>query len=136
MSGRRISVYTEGFAHANPVPAACRIGPFLFSGVITGRDQRDRSLPPTLDEQCALMFQAIRSVAEAGGGTVDDIVKVTVWLADLGDRAALNREWTAMFPDPQDRPTRHALAGSLEAGKLIECEFVAVIGDKPSGGDG
>jgi 2-iminobutanoate/2-iminopropanoate deaminase len=123
----RVSIYTEGFAHANPVPAACRIGPFLFSGVITGRDQRDRSLPATLDEQCALMFRAMRAVVEAGGGTVGDIAKVTVWLADLGDRAALNREWEAMFPDPQDRPTRHALAGTLEAGKLIECEFVAVL---------
>jgi 2-iminobutanoate/2-iminopropanoate deaminase len=125
---RRTSIYTEGFAHANPVPAACRIGPFLLSGVITGRNQADRSLPPTIDEQCALMFQAIRSVVEAGGGVVGDIAKLTVWLADLGDRAALNREWEAMFPDPEDRPTRHALAGQLEPGKLIECEFVAIVG--------
>lgn len=124
---RRLSVYAGGFAHANPVPAACRKGPFLFSGVITGRDQRDRSLPPTLNEQCALMFSAVRSVAEAGGGTVADIVKLTVWLADLGDRAALNREWEAMFPDPKDRPTRHAMKGELVSGKLIECEFVAVL---------
>ena len=124
---RRVSVYTEGFAHANPVPAACRVGPFLFSGVITGRSQVDRSLPATLDEQCALMFQAIEAVVRAGGGDTGDIVKVTVWLADLADRAALNREWEAMFPDPADRPTRHALKGELEAGKLIECEFVAVL---------
>jgi 2-iminobutanoate/2-iminopropanoate deaminase len=124
---RRLSVYADGFAHANPVPAACRKGPFLFSGVITGRDQRDRSLPPTLDEQCALMFGAIRSVVEAGGGAVGDIVKLTIWLADLGDRDALNWEWQAMFPDPEDRPTRHALKGELESGKLIECEFVAVL---------
>lgn len=125
---RRVSVYAEGFAHANPVPAACRKGPFLFSGVITGRDQRDRSLPPTIGEQTALVFRAVRSVVEAGGGTTEDIVKMTFWLADVGDRQALNTEWQAMFPDPDNRPTRHAIQGVLEPGKLIECDFVAVLG--------
>lgn len=123
----RFSIYAEGFAHANPVPAACRKGPFLFSGVITGRDQSDRSLPPSTDEQTALVFRAVRSVVEAGGGTTDDIVKMTFWLADLGDRVALNREWEAMFPDRANRPTRHALQGALEPGKRIECDFVAML---------
>jgi 2-iminobutanoate/2-iminopropanoate deaminase len=126
-------VYSEGFAHANPVPAAYRAGPLLFSGVITGRDQATRELPPSLDEQCERMFRAIRAVVEAGGGSTDDIAKVTVWLSDLGDRSALNAEWVRMFPDPQKRPTRHALQGALEPGKLIECEFVAFIsGPEPS----
>lgn len=125
---QRTSVYAAGFAHANPVPAACRKGPFLFSGVITGRDQRDRSLPATVEEQTTLLFEAVRAVVQAGGGTTDDIVKMTFWLADLGDRAALNREWEALFPDPASRPTRHAIQGALEAGKLIECDFVAVLG--------
>jgi enamine deaminase RidA (YjgF/YER057c/UK114 family) len=123
----RESVYTEGFAHANPVPAAAKKGPFLFSGVITGREAGTRRIPPTVDEQTALVFQHIREVVTAGGGTIDDIVQVTFWIADLGDREALNREWTAMFPDPTQRPTRHALAGQLETGKLIECDFVAVL---------
>lgn len=126
--GVRGPIYAEGFAHANPVPAAYRAGPFLFSGVITGRDQATRALPETLEEQCERMFAAVRAVVEAGGGTTGDIAKVTVWLADLADRAALNAEWLRMFPDPERRPTRHALQGMLEPGKLIECEFVAFLG--------
>jgi enamine deaminase RidA (YjgF/YER057c/UK114 family) len=120
-------VYAEGFSHANPVPGAYRVGPFVFSGVITGRDQRDRSMPGTLGEQAAAMFAALRAVVEAAGGTPDDVVKVTVWLADLGRKDVLNREWVALFPDAARRPTRHALQGALEGGKLIECEFVAVL---------
>jgi 2-iminobutanoate/2-iminopropanoate deaminase len=127
MSITRGPVDADGFGHASPIPAAYRVGPWLLSGVITGRYQTDRSIPPTLAEQAELMFAAMRSVVEAGGGTTADIAKVTVWLADLAEKDALNKQWVAMFPDPATRPTRHALQGILEQGKLIECEFVAYI---------
>jgi 2-iminobutanoate/2-iminopropanoate deaminase len=84
-------------------------------------------MPGTLEAQAAAMFAALRAVVEAAGGTPADVVKVTVWLADLGRQDALNREWVALFPDAAKRPARHALQGTLDGGKLIECEFVAVL---------
>ena len=58
MSNRK-SIYSEAFVHANPVPAACRIGNMVFSGVIYGRDPQTRQVPDDLDGQCALMFAHI-----------------------------------------------------------------------------
>jgi 2-iminobutanoate/2-iminopropanoate deaminase len=124
---RRRSIHTAGFSHANPVPAASRIGPFVFSGAITGRDPQTREMPPDLDTQCATMFRHIREIVEAAGGTTGDIAKLTVWLRDHRDRDALNREWLAMFPDPQSRPARHALPAPDDGGTLIRCEFVAIL---------
>ena len=124
---RRQSVYLDEFAHANPIPAACRVGDVVMSGIITGRDAATGRPAATLDEQCSLVFQNLRAVVEAAGAGLDDVVKVTVWLADRSDREALNREWLAMFPDPADRPARQAHPAELGGGVLIACDVTAVL---------
>ena len=128
---RRTSIYAPGFSHANPVPAACRIGPLVFSGAITGRDPATRSMPADLDTQCANMFANVREIVAASGASPGDIVKMTVWLRDFRDRSALNREWQALFPDPADRPARHALAAEFDGDMLVQCDFVAVLDVSP-----
>ncbi|GAA2697605.1 RidA family protein [Actinoplanes palleronii] len=131
MTTRRRSVHVGGFAHVNPVPAASRIDRFVFSGAITGRDPRTRAMPADLAGQCANMFGHVREIVEAAGGSTDDIVKMTVWLRDLRDRDALNEQWTAMFPDPDSRPARHALAATFDGDTLVQCDFIAVLEDSP-----
>ncbi|WP_062516293.1 RidA family protein [Demequina gelatinilytica] len=124
---RRTSIHLPGFTHANPIPAASRIGAHLYSGVLTGRDPVSREMPPDLEDQCANVFIQVRSLMAAAGGRLDDIVKMTFWLADYRDREALNREWVAMFPDPDDRPARQAMAATLDGGCLIQCDLVAIL---------
>jgi enamine deaminase RidA (YjgF/YER057c/UK114 family) len=126
---RRRSIHVGGFGHVNPVPAASRIGCFVFSGAITGRDPETREMPTDLDTQCVNMFRHVREIAEAAGGSTDDIVKMTIWLRDYRDRDALNWQWEAMFPDPDSRPARHALAATFDGHMLVQCDFIAVLGD-------
>lgn len=128
----RVSVEMPGFSHANPIPAASRIGGLLFSGALTGRDPGTRELPDDLDTQCRNVFVHVRTLMRAAGGTTDDIVKMTFWLVDLRDRTALNREWLAMFPDPGSRPARQAVGARLDGGALVHCDLVAVLGDAPA----
>lgn len=124
---RRTSIYVEGFGHKNPIPAACRVGNILMSGIVFGLDPATGKPADGLDEQCRLMFGHIRAIMQAAGGSTDDIVKVTVWLADRNQREPVNREWLAMFPDPATRPARQAMSGALDGGKLVQCDFVAVM---------
>jgi 2-iminobutanoate/2-iminopropanoate deaminase len=126
---RRQSIYVEGFSHTNPVPAAARVGSFVFSGAITGRDGVTGLMPTDLETQCANLFAHVRQIVEAAGGSTDDIAKMTVWLRDFRDRDALNREWTSMFPDPANRPARHAIAAELDGDMRIQCDFIAVLND-------
>jgi 2-iminobutanoate/2-iminopropanoate deaminase len=72
------------------------------------------------------MFQHMRQVAEAGGATVEDIIKVTVWMKKL-QREPVNEEWLKMFPDPASRPARQIIEIPMEAGVLVQCDFIAVI---------
>ena len=126
---RRVSIHLPGFSHRNPIPAASRIGQHLYSGVLTGRDPLTGEMADGLDAQTAAVFAHVRALMAAAGGSTDDIVKLTFWLADAGDRDALNREWLAMFPDASSRPARQAMAASLDGGALVHCDVVAILAD-------
>jgi 2-iminobutanoate/2-iminopropanoate deaminase len=118
------SIYVEGFAHGNPIPAGCRIGNLLMTGVISGKDAKTGKRPDTLEGQCAAVFKHVREIVEGGGMAVSDIIKMTVWLKDPSDRKAVNAEWTKMFPDPEHRPARMVMP-QLEGDALILCDITA-----------
>lgn len=124
---RRESIYLEGFAHQNPVPAACRIGAHLHSGVLTGRDPETREMPPGLDAQVTNIFGHVRELMRVAGGTTDDVIKITVYLSDYRNREALNREWVTLFPDPANRPTRQVMQASFDGDTLVQADLVAVL---------
>jgi 2-iminobutanoate/2-iminopropanoate deaminase len=124
---KRQSIYIEGFAHKNPIPAASRLGNMLMTGIITGMDPATGKVALTLEAQCAFMFQHVRSIMAAAGGSTDDIVKMSIWMADRSQRDVLNAEWIKMFPDAASRPARHTSQASLEGGQLINCDITAVF---------
>ncbi len=127
---KRRSIEVGGVKHQNPIPAACRKGPFVVSGAISGTDPETGKVPDDLDVQCRLMFQNVRRLIEAAGGTTGDIVKMTVWIADRGLRPVMNRHWVEMFPDPASRPARHTVAhGDFTPPMQIQCDLFAVIGE-------
>ncbi|MFG1926944.1 RidA family protein [Cryptosporangium sp. NPDC048952] len=95
--------------------------------MLTGRDPLTREMPRDLDRQCANVFGHVRTLLTVTGGTPDDILKMTFYLADPQDREALNREWLAMFPDPTCRPARQALAAQLDGGALVHCDLLAIL---------
>ncbi len=124
---KRKSIHIEGFSHKNPIPAGCRLGNMLMTGIITGTDPATGKVAATLEAQCAFMFRHVRAVVEAAGGSTDDIIKMSVWMADRSKRDVLNTEWLKMFPDEHARPARHTSQASLEGGQLINCDITAVF---------
>ena len=125
---RRISIDVPGLDHLNPVPSASRIGPFLVTSGVSGRDPLNGKFPETLDEQCAQMFASLRKILEIGGASPEDVLKITVWLKDRSQRAHVNKHWVAMFPDPHSRPARHTFANPLlDPPMLVQCDCFAVI---------
>ncbi|MGO8918660.1 MAG: RidA family protein [Stellaceae bacterium] len=126
---KRRSIDFSGFRHLNPIPNASRIGNIMMSSVINGMDPGTRNLPPDLAQQLANMFTHIRSAVEAAGGTVDDIIKINVWMKEpVTQREALNVEWVKMFPDERSRPARHTMPLGPDSKALVSCDFTAVFG--------
>ena len=125
---KRQSINGSRARHENPIPNACRVGNIIMSSVIGGSNPGTRELPPTLEAQIANVFVHIRHDIEAGGGTVDDIIKITFWLKDPArQRAALNEPWVKMFPDASSRPARHTQQLSADNKALVQADFIAVL---------
>jgi 2-iminobutanoate/2-iminopropanoate deaminase len=127
--GRRRVIGGEGLpGHGDqPIPTAVRIDRFVFSSALSGQDPATHRVPEDPEAQVALAFDNLRRVIEAAGGGVGDIGKLTVYLKDMQHREIVNRHWTAMFPDPADRPVRHTVRAELRGATAIQLEFIAVL---------
>lgn len=127
---RQRSIEVPGLSHAGtPIPAACRVGPILATSGVGGRDPATDTMPPDAATQAVNCFENLRRVLEAGGVSMSDVVKLTVFLADEAHRAAVNAPWLSYYPDPHHRPARHALVMPLRGGMLVQLEALAVAKD-------
>ena len=123
----RTSIHVGEIAHQSPIPNASRIGNIIVSGLIRGADPATSKLRGHLGAAMRIHVRCTcGSTVEAGGGTVEDIIKVTVWMKEL-QRQPVNDEWVKMFPDPASRPARQIMEVPMEPGVLVECDFMAVI---------
>ena len=99
-------------------------GVFYLSGQI-GLDPKTMELVDGFEAQAHQVFANMRAVAAAAGCTLDNAVKLTVFLADLGNFAKLNEIMAGYLSEPY--PARSALGVSqLPKGALIEIEAVLV----------
>ena len=128
---RRKAIYVEGLSHGdNPIPAASRIGNTVYSGGVSGFDRASQAMPEALDDEVTHLFANMRATVEAAGGTVADIIRVTVFARDRGTVGPLlNAAWLEMFPDEDDRPARHLNVAEIHPAMRIQCEFVAILDD-------
>lgn len=78
--------------------------------------------------QTEQVYRNLKAVVEACGGTMDDIVKITVFTTDLAYRPAIAAVRERAFPNGQYPASTFVVISSLAApGFLVEIEAVAVI---------
>jgi enamine deaminase RidA (YjgF/YER057c/UK114 family) len=130
----RRSFEVTGLRHLNPIPMGSIIGNLMMTSGIFGMDPDTRRTPDDVEGQCRLMFENIRRVMTAAGGSPDDIIKIVVWAKDRSFKDAVNTEWLTMFPDEHSRPARHTMMYDGFTGNvLVQCELTAVLGTQGSG---
>ena len=123
----RRSIDITGFHHANPIPAASRIGPLVVSGVIAPRDPGSDDVPDEAEAQVANLFRHIGEMLQVAGADWRHVARINFYVPDLAQRAAINRSWLEHFPDATDRPARHTQASP--ASTSITCDFIAYVDD-------
>ena len=79
--------------------------------------------------QTRQVFANIGAVLAEAGGTLDDVVKITVFAADIRYRDEINRVRTETFSEPYPASTQVAVASLVDPEWLVEIEAVAFIAD-------
>lgn len=127
---KRRSIELPGVRHRSPIPMASRKGRALHSSGIPGLDPVSGEIPEDPAAQARNAFAHMRSLLEAAGASLDDVVRVTVFIAEERFRALINPLWLECFPDEASRPARHILVYEhLRGGMCVQLEFVAECGD-------
>lgn len=109
-----------------PYSQGIRIGYTLFLSGQIGLDPATGQLVEGLEAQTHQVFRNLRAVMQAGGGELDDIAKVSVMLADLGDFAKVNQIMATYFRSPYPARATYQVAG-LPRGARIEVEGIAIL---------
>ena len=130
MTQRRQSLELPNARHSAPIPMGARVGNTIFSSAIMGQNPDDGTLPEDPALQARYAFQNMKALVETGGGTLEDIGHLTVFIKDNSMRAHVNAEWAEHFPDPHNRPARHAIVLDLPAGMLVQLEIIAVVQER------
>lgn len=88
-------------------------------------DPKTMQLVEGIDAQIRQVFENLQAVASAAGASLDDAVKVNVYLTDLAHFAKVNEVMAKYFKQPY--PARAAIGvASLPRGALIEADAVLV----------
>ncbi|MDR0466570.1 MAG: Rid family detoxifying hydrolase [Deltaproteobacteria bacterium] len=87
-------------------------------------DAVSNTVPKSFAEQAELCLGNVRHVLEAGGATLDDVVAVNVFLADISHFAEFNEIYKKFFKKPY--PARTTISCALR-GILVEINAIAEI---------
>jgi len=105
---------------------AVRSGDTVYVSGQIGLDPKTMQLAAGIDLQVRRVFDNLKAVAEAAGGSLDDAVKLTIYLTDLAHFGKVNEIMSAYFSQPY--PARAAVGvASLPRAALIEADAVLVL---------
>ncbi len=98
----------DGRKHTSPIPEGVKAGGFIFLSAVRGLEAESGEVPEDTEKQARLVFQNIKAALAAGGATMEDIVKIAVYMMDLQrDRPIFNKVWQEHFGDKP--PARFAV---------------------------
>lgn len=101
-------------------------GGFIFvSGQIPLDPAKGEIVGQTIEEQTHQVFKNLRAILQAGGSSLDQVVKATVYLSDMNDFSRMNAVYAQYFSEPY--PARAAFqVAKLPREAKIEVEVIAL----------
>ena len=111
-------------AAIGPYSPGIQTGNMVFLSGQLGIDPATGKMPEGVEAQAKQSLANVEALLTAAGATFADVVKTTVYLADIADFAAVNEIYASKFEAPF--PARSAFqVAALPAGGLVEIEVVA-----------
>ena len=128
MPSKKIIQTPDAPAAIGTYSQAVRVGETVYLSGQIGLDPSTSQLVEGIEAQIHRVFQNLRAVASAADSSFDDLVKLNVYLTDLGHFAKVNEIMASYFRQPY--PARAAVGvAALPRGALVEMDGVLVVQD-------
>ncbi|WP_370860442.1 RidA family protein [Parabacteroides faecis] len=123
---KKVIATTNAPAAIGPYSQAVQVGNMLFASGQLGIDPATGNfVEGAVKEQTAQAFKNVKAILTEAGYDISDVVKTTVFLADMGDFSAMNEVYASQFEGAF--PARSAVAvKTLPKNGLVEIEVIAV----------
>ncbi len=106
---------------------AVRVGDTVYCSGQIGLEPESGQLVEGFEAQCARVFENLKAVAEAADGTLAQVVRMTLYLTDLGNFGKVNEIMARYFTEPY--PARAAVGvKELPRGALVEADAILFLG--------
>lgn len=115
-------------AAVGPYSQAVAAGPFLFVSGQIPLDKGGNKVEGDVVVQTVQVLENLKAILSAAGLTLKEVVKTTVFLADLADFQEMNRVYSEFFPEAPPARSTIQVAG-LPRGTAVEIEAVALRKD-------
>ncbi len=107
-----------------PYSQAIEVDGFLFTAGQIGIDPKTGELQPGVKLQAEQALKNLMEILQEAGYSADDVVKTTIFLANIEDFAEVNEVYSKFFNEPY--PARSTVAvAALPKGALVEIELIA-----------
>ena len=120
---------------AAPAPVAAYSTGMVGAGLVFtagqgGFDPATGALAEGIEAQTRQTLENVQAILRAGGSSLASALKVSVFIADRADYAAMNAVYREYMPD--DPPVRTTVQAGLGKGMLVEIDVIAVAESPPS----
>ena len=106
---------------------AVKAGDTVYRSGQIGLDPATMQMVEGFEAQTVRVFENLKAVAEAAGGSLGDAVKLNIYLTDLANFAKVNEVMARYFAEPF--PARAAVGvKELPRGALVEADAILVLG--------
>jgi len=124
-AAQRQQVIPQGMSASATLSPGTRVGDIVYtSGQLgTARDAPDS----TIQTQTKKALENVKAVVEAGGSTMANVLKCTVFLTDVKDFAGMNSVYSTFFPKEPPARSTVVVAALVSAAAKVEIECIAAV---------
>ena len=121
-------IVSVGSAAPNPnLSAATKFGNLVFVAGQTGRHPKTGEVGKDVREQTRNILERVKTILEAAGTSLDNVLTATTYLTRVQDLAAYNEEYAKFFPTNKPARTTVTVASLNTPELLIEITVTACI---------
>lgn len=128
MTTRQVIAQPGGTNSTAPYSPAIKWGQLLFISGQTGSDPLTRQFPDDIKEQTRIALQRAKEIAESVGGSMENVLKVTIFMTDmLNEFHAMNEVFSEFFPSEPPARSTVGVAHLAREGLKVEIEMTVAL---------